>query len=62
MYETSLDGETIYTFLDTSKPVDQMVRQTTEAPSGDGKTTEPYYLDTSAFIEKMSDVNKDSLS
>ena len=53
------EGETIYTIMDTAKPVGQMLRRTTEAPQGDGKTTEPYYLDAASFWDMEEELNQE---
>ena len=56
---TDPEGKTIYTIMDTSKPVNQMLRQTMEAPQGDGETTEPYYLDTISFWDMVEELNQE---
>ena len=52
--------EITYIYMDPTKPFDYILRTTTEAPQGDGKTAEPYYLDPSVFWDKVSDLYIDS--
>ena len=49
------EGETFYVFMDPEKPFEQMLRWTKEAPAGDRKTEEPYYLDPATFWDKVGD-------
>jgi hypothetical protein len=54
------EGDTFYVFMDSTKPFDQMLRWTREAPQEDGKMTGPYYLDPATFWDKVSDRYIDS--
>ncbi len=55
------EGEIFYVFMDMTKPFDQMLRWTREAPQSDGKTIEPYYLDPTTFWDEVSNKYIDSL-
>lgn len=50
-----------YAYMDIAKPFNEMLRVTPEPPQGDGKTTEPYYLDPPTFWDKVSEMYIDSL-
>jgi len=52
---TATEGDIFYVFLDPTKPFDQILRWSREAPQGDGTTAEPYYLEPSLFWDEVGD-------
>jgi hypothetical protein len=54
------EGDIFYVLMDPTKPFDQMLRWVRDVPQGDGKTTEPVYLDPAKFWDKVSDKYIDS--
>ncbi len=45
-----------YITMGTAKPADRMLGWTKELPQGDGKTTDPCYLDPATFSDKLHDI------
>ncbi len=58
--EFPLYEEIFSVFMDPTKPFNEMLRWTKDKPEGDGKTTEPYYLDYATFWDKVNDLYIDS--